>query len=171
MRKLAAGFAVSLDGYIEGAAGEYDWIVSDPSVDFAAQMAAYDTFLYGRKTYEKMASYGAGLAAWQNYVFSRTLTEVSEGFILVNDNIRETVTTLKEKEGKKIALYGGASLLTSLLDLQLVDEISMTIIPILLGSGKPMVGILKERVSLELTGTKTFPNGNVQMDYAVKRRG
>ena len=168
MRKLVAGFAVSLDGYMEGPAGEYDWIVSDPSVDFAAQIAAYDTFLYGRKTYEKMASYGANLAAWQNYVFSRTLTEVSEGFILVNDNIRETVTTLKEKEGKKIALYGGASLLSSLLDLQLVDEISMTIIPILLGSGKPMVDTLRQRVSLELTGTKTFPNGNVQLDYRVK---
>jgi dihydrofolate reductase len=167
MRKLVAGFAVSLDGYIEGPAGEYDWIVSDPSVDFAAQMAAYDTFLYGRKTYEKMASYGAGLAAWQNYVFSRTLAEVSEGFILVNDNVGQTITTLKEREGKKIALYGGASLLASLLDLQLVDEISMTVIPILLGSGKPMVAILGQRVPLELTGTKTFPNGNVQLDYII----
>ncbi len=87
----------------------------------------------------------------------------------MNDNISETITTLKEKEGKKIALYGGASLLTTLLDLQLVDEISMTIIPILLGSGKPMVSILKQRVSLELTGTKTFPNGNVQLDYTVNR--
>jgi dihydrofolate reductase len=56
MRKLVAGFAVSLDGYIEGPAGEYDWIVSDSSVDFTTQRAAYDTFLYGRKTYEKMAS-------------------------------------------------------------------------------------------------------------------
>ena len=58
MRKIIAGFACSLDGFIEGPHGEYDWILFNKEIDFAAQMKQYDTFLYGRRTYEAVAKEG-----------------------------------------------------------------------------------------------------------------
>src|SRR5687768_7715632 len=142
MRKLVAGFAVSLDGYMEGPNGEYDWMLEKPApeFDFAASAKRFDTFLIGRKTYEKLLSFGSGaFPGFRQYVFSRTLEQVEPGFTLIRDNVLETVNSLKNQPGKDIALYGGASLLASLLEVRVVDEISMMVVPILLGSGKPMV--------------------------------
>jgi len=168
MRKLVCGFAVSLDGYIEGPAGEIDWILVDAEMDFSAQMKRYDSFFYGRKTYEsilKMGPFRAGHAA--HYVFSRTLQSVAEGCQLIRGDIVEAVRRIKNERGRDIALFGGAALLASLLDAGLVDEISMAIIPVLLGSGKPMVHRLRERVKLKLQETHAYSNGTVQLTYTV----
>lgn len=139
-------------------------------MNFAQEMAKYDTFLYGRKSYEKISAMNTDFSQWQNYVFSRTLTEVQPSFTLLNGNIKEVVTALKDKAGKDIALYGGANLLATLLDLSLVDEIAMTIIPVLLGTGKPMVDVLNKKVQLKLSETNPYPNGSVQLKYKVLDR-
>jgi dihydrofolate reductase len=168
MRKLVAGFASSLDGYIEGPNGEYDWILIDKEIDFAEQAKRFDAYFFGRKTYESVLTMGSKPSKrMKHYVFSNTLTAVAEGYTLVKELVKEQVLELKQQEGKDIAVYGGASLLASLLNLQLVDEISVAIIPVLLGKGKPMVNVLSEKVWLHLLNTKTYSNGTVQVTYDV----
>jgi dihydrofolate reductase len=169
MRKIISGFAASLDGYIEGPHGEFDWIRIDPEVDFAEQMKRFDAYLYGRNTYEMVN--GSRIKPASNakhYVVSNTLTAVAKGYTLINGDVKSQLTALKQHDGKDIAVFGGAMLLASLLDLQLVDEISISVIPVLLGNGKPMVAVLKEKVWLDYEASKTYGNGTVQLTYKVR---
>ena len=173
MRKVVAGFAVSFDGYMEGANGEYDWMTAnmDPDFDFSESLKRFDTFLIGRKTYEMMKGFNDPSAKkFEQYVFSKTLHAVDDGYILIRDDIPAFIKTLKEKPGKDIALYGGANLLATFINMDLVDEVSMTIVPILLGQGKPMVDVLQQRTWLTLTDIKRYPNGNVQLSYDVIKK-
>jgi dihydrofolate reductase len=168
MRKLVAGFACSVDGYIEGPHGEYDWIVVDKDMDFAEQAKRYDTFLFGRKSYEAVMRFGyQSSPGTSNYVFSNSLTSVHEPFSLIKGDIKEQVLHLKQENGKDIALYGGAGLLTSLLEMELVDEFTLNIIPVLLGKGKPMVEVLSRTVWLHYLKSHTYPNGTLEVSYAV----
>ena len=169
MRKIVAGFAISLDGYIEGPNGEYDWMVMDKDFDFAGHMKRFDTFFIGRKSYEKLLQSGStSLPGITSYVFSNSLDTVDKDFILIRGDIRKLVSDIKEQDGKDIAVYGGANLLSSLLDLNLIDELMMTISPIILGQGKPMLDILKQRIHLTLIDTKRFSSGTVQLIYKVR---
>jgi dihydrofolate reductase len=168
MRKIVAGFACSLDGYIEGLNGEYDWILMDKEIDFAQLMQRYDAYFYGRRTYESVIKMGGADTASKHYVFSNSLTTVNKGFTLVKGDISSKIMEIKNSPGKDIALFGGASLLASLLNLKLVDELAISFIPVLLGSGKPMVEVLDEKVWLELINTKTYKNGTVVLTYNVK---
>jgi dihydrofolate reductase len=169
MRKIVAGYASSLDGYILGPHGEIDWIVVDKEVDFSEQMKRFDAFFYGRRTYEEVIKKGmAYLSPASHYVFSNSLSTVAPGFMLIKGNIIDQVSQIKESPGKDIAFFGGANLLASLLDLQLVDEISVSVLPVLLGGGKPMVDMLNNRVWLSLLDTKTYGNGTIRLSYTVK---
>jgi dihydrofolate reductase len=169
MRKIVAGFASSVDGYIEGPNGEYDWILIDKEMDFAEQAKRYDTYLFGRKSYEAVVAMGSRPSPGvTNFVFSNTLQSVDKHYTLIAGDIKEQVIKIKQLEGKDIALYGGASLLASLLNLQLVDEFIVTTIPVLLGKGKPMVGVLTENVGLQLLHYKSYSNGTLQATYAVQ---
>jgi len=80
MRLVRYGGAMSLDGYIAGPNGEYDWIVMDPEIDFAGMMRQFDTYLIGRKTFEAMGRMGndaKSMPGIQNVVFSRTLRQAA----------------------------------------------------------------------------------------------
>lgn len=171
MRKIVAGFAVSLDGNIEGPNGEYDWIVMDDDFDFAEHMKRFDTFFFGRKSYDKLLQSGnVSFPGIKNYVFSKTLDTVDNNFTLLKGDINKLVTDIKKHDGKDIAIYGGANLLSSLLDLNLVDELIMSILPVVLGEGKPMVDNIKQRVYLKLIETKKFSSGTVQLIYHVREK-
>lgn len=168
MRKIIAGFAASLDGYIEGPNGEYDWILIDKEIDFAAQMKRFDTYLFGRKSYEMVRRMGnKPTPGITNYVFSNTLTEAAENYQLIKGDIKERLLHLKQQPGKDIAVFGGAGLLASLLDAQVVEEIEVCIIPVLLGKGKPMINEVTKKVWLELTNHKIYGNGSVALTYKV----
>lgn len=168
MRKLVAGFASSVDGYIEGPGGEYDWIIIDKEIDFAEQAKRFDCYFLGRKTYERTVAMGnRRMPGITNYVFSNSLTEVEKNYKLVKGDIKDQVLRIKEEKGKDIAIFGGASLLSSLLNLELVDEISFSIIPVLLGKGKPMVEPLVKKVWLKLLNTRTYSNGTIHISYSV----
>lgn len=170
MRKIIAGFATSLDGYIEGPNGEYNWIMMDDNFDFAGHMKRFDTFFFGRKSYDKLLQIGnIYFPGIKNYVFSNSLYNVDKDFTLLRGDINILVADIKKQDGKDIAVYGGANLLSSLLDLNLVDELIISIIPIILGQGKHMVDILKQRVYLTLIETKKFSSGTVQLIYQVRR--
>jgi dihydrofolate reductase len=168
MRKIVAGFAISTDGFIEGPNGEIDWILMDPELNFAELMQRYDTYLVGRISYEKALQMGAAaFADNKTYVFSRTLETVQEPYQLVKDDAQSFIDSVKQQEGKDIAVFGGADLLTSLLQMGVVDEISLSVIPVLLGSGKPFIGMLKNRVQLQFKDAKTYGNGTVILTYKV----
>ena len=170
MRKLILGLAVSLDGFIEGPNGEYDWCFTDQDYGMKEFMNNTDTILFGRKSYELMESVEPGAyPGKQKIVFSTTMTEWhgKDETLLVKD-AESYVKKIKNETGRNIWLFGGANLVTSLLNAGLIDELMLSVHPVILGSGKPLFAGLKERVQLTLTGTKGFSSGLVQLFYSIR---
>ena len=182
MRKLISFMVVTADGYYEGPNGEFDWPnVDDEFNEFAvSQINDIDTLLFGRVTYEGMASYWPTpeavegdpvIAGHMNgiakVVFSTSLDKADwENTTLVKGDVAEAVSELKRQDGKYLALFGSPSLTVSLLEEGLVDELRIMVHPILLGAGKPLFASLDgRRVPLELTRTTTFGSGNVLLHY------
>lgn len=100
----------------------------------------------------------------KNYVFSRTLNSV-EGAILINDNVEEEVKKIKGEPGKDIHLFGGADIITTFVNADLIDEYQLAVHPILLGAGKPLFIDIKERNKLKLIDTKVYSTGLVILIY------
>jgi len=171
MRPVRYSVASSLDGYIAGPNGEYDWIPNDPTVDFAAIFARVDTILIGRHSYEAAQKSGGspGTPAMRSYVFSRTLRgPMQPGVTLVADNAAATVAALRAEPGDgEIWLFGGGALFRSLLDAGQVDSIEVTVVPVLLGGGIPLLPSGGPRANLSLTGTYTYPSGMVSLIYST----
>jgi dihydrofolate reductase len=181
MRKLISFMVVTLDGFYEGPNQEFDW----PNVDeefneFAiSQLNDIDTLLFGRVTYEGMASYWPTPAAIEGdpltadrmnnvrkIVYSSTLDTADwQNTTLVKGDAAESVAELKQQPGKALALFGSPHLTVSLLERGLVDELRVMVNPILLGGGTSLFTGLKDRVRLELLTTTTFRSGNVLLCY------
>src|SRR5688572_17887535 len=142
MRRLRYQVAVSLDGFIAGPKGEYDWIVSDPSIDFVALFKEFDTAVMGRKTYEALIANGGdgSLTGLEVVVFSRSLPpKTLERVRITSEDAGVVVKTLKAQPGRDIWLFGGGALFRSLLDARLVDTVEVAVIPVLLGHGIPLL--------------------------------
>lgn len=173
MRKVAYGGAMSLDGFIAGPNGEYDWIVPDPDVDFAAMMSRFDTFLIGRKTYEvmrRMAEAAPPAPGIQSIVFSRTLRPEDCPGATLSDDAEGVVAELRTKPGKDIALFGGGELFRSLLAAGLVDEVSVSLVPVLLGGGVPLLPSPADRARLKLRTHRVYEKtGTVGLEYDILR--
>jgi dihydrofolate reductase len=141
-RRLRYQVAASLDGFIAGPNGEYDWIVMDRAIDFAALYKEFDTAVMGRKTYQMMTAQGGNgaMPGLEVVVFSRTLPAATHrGVRIYNDDPRDVVAALKAKPGRDIWLFGGGSLFRSLLDARLVDTVEVAVMPVLLGTGIPLL--------------------------------
>jgi dihydrofolate reductase len=167
-RRLRYQVAVSLDGFIAGPNGEYDWIVQDPTIDFGAMFKQFDTAVMGRKTYEVMAAQGpVRMPGLEAVVFSSTLPASQKpGLRITRDDPRDVVSSLKKESGKDIWLFGGGELFRSLLDAGLVDTVELAVMPVLIGSGIPVLppGAIKE---LTLVDRKVLPTGIVVLAYSV----
>jgi dihydrofolate reductase len=172
MRKVVYGGAMSLDGYIAGPNGEYDWIVMDPEIDFMALMARFDTFLIGRKTFEAMQRMGGGgppAPGITSIVFSRTLRPGDcPKSMTLSDDAERFVTDLRKNPGKDIAIFGGGELFRSLLAAGLVDEIGFSVIPVLLGGGIPLLPSPADRARLRLKTHRVYEKtGTVGLEYDI----
>jgi dihydrofolate reductase len=170
MRRVLYRVAASLDGYIAGPRGELDWIVHDPAVDFAKIYESVDTVLLGRRTYELTCQPGAPPwpQGWQIYVFSRTLSpEDHPGVTIVRVDAGPRVATLRAAPGREIWLFGGGSLFRSLLGARQVDLVEVTVVPVLLGAGIPLLepGTPQSRLTLE--EVERYPSGLLSLRYRV----
>jgi dihydrofolate reductase len=171
MRQVILGLAVSLDGYIEGPNGEYDWCFSDQDYGLSTFYKRIDTAFIGRKTYELILDMdensGSGFPNLKEYIFSTTLDKVKEGATLIKGDIKTEVEKIRKEKGKDIWLFGGAGLTTSFLNLGLVNELSLAVHPVILGGGKPLFHNIKERINLTLLDTKTYSTGLVSLSYSL----
>jgi dihydrofolate reductase len=104
----------------------------------------------------------------KHYVFSNTLREVEDGFILISGDIKKQVEKIKKEPGKQIVVFGGAELLCSLLNMDLVDELLLAICPVLLGKGKPFFPDIQKRMDWKVKEVKTFSSGLISITYAKK---
>ncbi len=162
-RLLRYQVAVSLDGFIAGPKGEYDWIVMDPAIDFGALFKEFDTAVMGRKTYEMMTAQGGhgAMPGLDVVVFSRTLPAAAhKGVRILNDDPADIVPALKAKPGRDIWLFGGGGLFRSLLDAGLVDTVELAVMPVLLGSGIPLLPP-GAHTNLKLSHQKTLPASGI----------
>lgn len=172
MRLVRYSCAMSLDGYIAGPQGEYDWIVQDPERDFAAMMAEFDTFLIGRKTFEAMVSVRQDKPpkGIEYVVFSQTLRAEDYPKVKVERDAERVVTELRTKPGKDIYLFGGGELFRSLLQAGLVDRVEVSVIPVLLAGGIPLLPAPAERTKLKLLKQRVYEKtGTVRLEYEVVR--
>lgn len=173
MRLVRFGGAMSLDGYIAGPHGEYDWIVIDPEMDFAAMQAQFDIYLIGRKTFEAMArmgSDGTSSPGIQNIVLSRTLKASDYPGVIVESDAERVVADLRAKPGKDIAIFGGGELFRSLLGAGLVDRVEVAIVPILLGAGIPLLPPPAGRAVLRLRKQRLYEKtGTIALEYDIVR--
>src|SRR5687767_3411247 len=168
-RRVRYHVAVSLDGFIAGPKGEFDWIIIDPIFDFEAYFKQFDTFLLGRRTFEMTRQAGApGMPdGTQTIVFSRTLRQSDYPDVVITSEVTGTISELKKKPGKDIWLFGGGQLFRSLLDAGLVDIVEVAVIPILLSQGVPLLAAGARSPALQLTDTKTLPSGTVLLSYKI----
>jgi dihydrofolate reductase len=173
VRRIRYQVAMSLDGYIAGPQGEFDWIVRDPEIDFGALFAQFDTLLVGRGTFEFMVEHGqATVPGMKLIVFSRTLQQCDfPDVTIVAGKEKETVAALREKPGKDIWLFGGGLLFRSFLDLGLVDTVEVAVIPVLLGGGIPLLPAPAKKAKLKLTGHKVYGSGIVLLEYSKEHVG
>ena len=177
MRKIIAEIAVSVDGFIEGPGGELDWLVFDEGNSYVNEfLSRFEVIFYGRLAYER---FGAALQAgadaqddfritlnnMRKYVFSRSVKHVAGNGMMVNDNIRETVKRIREEEGKDIWLCGGAEIINTFANMELIDEYMLAIQPTILGSGKPLFSRLDHRVRLQLLQAERLNSGVVLLNY------
>lgn len=169
MRKVILNLAVSLDGYIAGPNGEYDWCLTDNDYGMTDFLSSVDAILMGRKSYEIVVSYSAPYPDKKVFVVSNTLkSSPFKNVVIQPDDVGGFVKALKQSDGKNIWLFGGGQLIETLYDLDLIDHWVLSIHPVVLGSGIPLVNSRK-RLNLQLQDTVSYPSGLVQCTYQTKR--
>ena len=168
MRKIVAGLFITLDGVV-GSPDQWQppYFSDEGRAVVEAQMAAADTFLLGRRTYEEFAGYwpnqsddvpfAAMLNNTPKVVVSTTLNEATwQNTTLIKNNVAEEITWLKQQPGKQIGMTGSATLVRSLLRDKLLDELMLFVHPIVVGSGKRLFPDGYDRTPLKLVDSRTI---------------
>jgi dihydrofolate reductase len=190
MRKVILSVNITLDGFMAGPRGELDWHMqqwNDEMGEYAfQQLSNTDTILVGRVTYQAMANFwpqafkGPGskkgdiayahmMNSYPKIVFSKTLSTVDwRNSRLVKENIREEVVNMKQQPGKDMIMWGGVGIVSTFIQMGLIDEYRVWVAPVILGNGMRPGLDAKANSVLQLLNTVTFSNGVVMLCYRCK---
>lgn len=180
---------ISLDGFVAGPKGEMDWIKVDQEIfDYVGErIKEGDTALYGRVTYQMMENYWPTAgdkpeaskhdiehAQWYNKVHKVVLSKTMKGTVLSNtkiisDNLSNEINKIKQQTGKDILLFGSPTATHSLIQQNLIDGYWLFVNPIILGQGIPLFKDIKDKIKLNLEGTRQFTCGVTELNYTVDR--
>jgi dihydrofolate reductase len=184
MRKIFSFHVVSADGYYEGPNQEFDWPVVDEEFDAFSveQLDEAGTLMFGRRTYELMASYWPTPAAEQDgpqvaermnklpkIVVSRTLDRADWVNTRVASDIAQ-LHRLKQEPGGDILILGSSALAVELIHAGLLDEARIMVNPVVLGAGRSLFHNTEKRIGLKMLTTRTFASGNVLLTYQPAAR-
>jgi dihydrofolate reductase len=187
VRSVTYSMGVSLDGYIVGPDGGFDWTTPDAEVFrfWIDEIRGVDVHLLGRRLYETMLywetadqdpSLGAAELEWAalwrplpKVVFSTTLSEVQGNARLVSGGLATEIGRLRAEPGEGEIAIGGATLAAEAAALDLIDEYRVMVHPVLVGGGTPYFPRRERRVDLELVETRTFSSRVVYLRYRVAR--
>lgn len=173
-RNVIVHIAASADGYIARSDGDLEWLTSRPApkgfYGMDAFMKSIDTKLLGRKTYEVSLRMGATFdSKSRTFVFSRHAPPAGapSGVEFVNAAIGPFLSRLREHPGKDIWLMGGGELIASFLDERAIDAFVISVVPVFIGDGIPLIARRHRHVALELQSVERFEDGLVQLHYRV----
>ena len=186
MRSVTYSMSVSLDGYIVGPDGDFDWTVPDEVFRFwIDEIREVGVHLMGRRLYETMlywetadqnpsldASERKWITLWNplpKVVFSTTLSAVQGNARLASGGLAEEIERLRAEPGEGDIAIGGATLATEAAALGLIDEYQAMVHPVLVGGGISYFPQHERRVDLELVETRTFSSKVVYLRYRVAR--
>lgn len=173
-RKIIANLATSADGYVARPDGDLDWLTERPVPKGFYGMPEFersiDAKILGRKTYDRSVELGARFRADDiHYVFSRKPRPASTpaGVEFVTEPIRAFAERVRTQRGKNLWLMGGGEIIGSFLDERVLDELILTVMPIFIGEGIPLLSPRRREVPLCLLSVQQFPDGVVQLHYEV----
>jgi dihydrofolate reductase len=186
MRRIAYLVHTSVDGFIEGPQGEFDWPLMGPELSAYVREfdEGIDTFLYGRVVWEMMSGFWpraeqlsddphvrAFAPRWRampKVVFSRTLAQpAGDGVRVLSGDLGTEVAALKAAEGKDMLLTGGTELASQMAALGLIDEYVICVHPVVLGGGRRLFLHQEKRSALELAETRTVDGKVVVLRYTA----
>lgn len=177
-RKIIVHIAASADGYIARPDDDLDWLTSRPApkgfYGMNAFMKSIDTQLVGRKTYEVGLRLGGTFdAKTRTIVFSRhpPPANAPAGVEFTNDDVAAVVRALRDQPGRDIWLMGGGELIAAFLDVEAIDEFVVSVVPVFIGDGIPLIARRHRRTPLTLQSVERFDDGLVQLHYQVQRSG
>jgi len=173
-RKVIVHIAASADGYIARPDGDLEWLTSRPApkgfYGMEAFMKTVDTMVIGRKTYEESLKLGGTFdSTSRTFVFSRQKppAKIPKGVEFVNEAIGPFISRLREQPGKDIWLMGGGELIASCLDEKVIDEFVVSVVPVFIGDGIPLIARRDRHVPMTLKSVERFDDGLVQLHYLV----
>ena len=173
MRKIIASLATSADGFIARPDGDVAWLDRPQprgNYGMGAFMKSVDTIVMGRATYDVGKKLGP--IVWpgiKTIILSRSLApDAAEGAVIESGSAPSLVKQWRRKKGKDIWLMGGAVVFGEFLDAGVLDELTIHVVPVLIGSGIPLLAPKRRATELELLSSRKFSDGSVQLRYAVK---
>ncbi|XZN89505.1 MAG: dihydrofolate reductase family protein [Microcoleus sp.] len=168
MRKIILFIASSLDGYIARPQGEIDWLFTDQNYGYTDFLNSIDTILMGRKTYEQVLTFGEyPYQEKKSYVLTKNINLQAEHDVIPVADVETLVKELRRLDGKNIWLVGGSLLIRDCLEKKLINELILSVHPIILGQGIPLFAAPTTATDLQLTGCQTYSSGLVQLSYDV----
>jgi dihydrofolate reductase len=174
-RRVIVHIATSADGYIARTDGDLEWLTARPApagfYGIDAFMQSIDTKVLGRKTYDASLRMGAKFdSKRRTIVFSRDPRpkDAPSAVEFTDEAIGVFVKRLRKSQGKDIWLMGGGEIIASFLDAQAIDEFVISVVPIFIGDGIPLIARRHLHVPLSLRSTERFEDGLVQLRYAVQ---
>jgi dihydrofolate reductase len=170
-RKVFVYIAMSLDGYIAKENDDISFlsIVDKPGEDYgyAEFIKDVDTVLIGRKTYEKVLTFGIEFPHKDKrcFVITRSPREAEGNLFFYTHSLKDLILKLKSEEGKNIFVDGGSEIINSLMKQNLIDEFVISIIPVFLGDGIRLFKDGRPEMNMKLAGSTEFDTGLVQLHY------